>query len=345
MTSVNLLLPVDVHPGQLRPDRDAILHMQIGGETMGTRWSASWFCMPGIDPADVQQKFDAIFKTMIASMSPWEPASIISRFNALSAGQYVDMDEHFASVLQRALKLAESTDGAFDPCLGGEVLRRGFGAAGIAPTPDEPVHGAAAWRALVPEQGRLRQPGHVTLDLSAIAKGYAVDRMADTLQSSGVSQFLVEIGGEYVAQGVKPDRSPWWIDLERPDIQQPRWRIALVGEALATSGDWRQKRMINGQTVSHIVGAQGRAGEFGDLASVSVIASECADADGWATALYAAGDRHGLKLADAHGIEAIFQYRGASAQLSQSMMARLDGQDGVVRLMQSGLCFSRNTPA
>lgn len=327
MSGLNILIPTDVRPDQARPDPAALLFMQLAGTTMGTTWSAQWLARPGLDPETVRQAFEDLFDELTASMSPWETGSLISRFNRLPTGGEIEIDASFDSVLSAALGLARQTDGAFDPCLGGAVMRRGFGATGIGAGADGRLSGPVAWDGLDTRNRYLRQPGGVTLDLCAIAKGYGVDRMAAILQSLGISQYLVEIGGEFAARGVKPDRQPWWIDLERPAAGASPWRLALLDEALATSGDYRQFHIEEGVRTSHIVPHAGRSDAHGDLACVSVIADACASADGWATALFASGDRRGLELAEEFGVKALFQYRDAPARLSSALQARADQDD------------------
>lgn len=324
MSEVNLLIPQDVQPGEARPDRAAILEMRLTGQTMGTVWSATWFAAPGFSEQIVLDEFEALFAGIIASMSPWDAGSLISQFNRLAPGDLLTVDEGFAEVMGMGLEIARASGGQFDPCLGGEVMRRGFGPAGIGAGTGGDRYGPDAWQGLIAGSQIICQPGSVTLDLSAIAKGYAVDRMARILGMLGVSQFLVEIGGEFVARGVKPDRSPWWINLENPCERSGPWRLALVGKALATSGDYRRFRMEAGERISHIVTGSQRRTRFGDLACVSVVHDTCAQADGWATALFASGDETGLALADAQDLAAIFQYRDAPARLSRRMRAMME---------------------
>lgn len=297
---------------------------RLTGETMGTNWSVSWCAAPGLPEETVRQALEARFSAMIASMSPWEPSSLISRYNRLSGGSHIKVDPHFAQVIALALDVAHSSDGAFDPCLGGEVMRRGFGPAGPGSGKEGRVHGPAAWNCIQPEPGCLYQPGGVTLDVSAIAKGYSVDQMAAVMEGFGVTQFLVEIGGEFVGRGVKPDQAPWWVDLENPAPGEPPWRVAMIGNAMATSGDYRQQLIRNGIKLTHIVPAPARKCEFGDLASVTVIHASCALADAWATAIFAAGDKCGMALADRCDLAALLQFRDAPARMSARMIPWLD---------------------
>ncbi|MFN3609059.1 MAG: FAD:protein FMN transferase [Hyphomonas sp.] len=292
---------------------------RLTGQTMGTTWSASWCAAPGLPEETVKAALEASFAKIIASMSPWEPASLISRFNRLAPGDSLAIDDPFADVMAMALEVARASGGAFDPCLGGEVMRRGFGPAGIGAGQEGRAHGPGIWSQLLPEPGRLYQPGTVTLDLNAVAKGYAVDEMARTLEAFGITQYLVEIGGEFTGRGVKPDRSPWWVDLENPAPGEAPWRIALIGHGLATSGDYRQKNVRDWPKLSHIVPFLARECVEGDLASVTVVRENCALADAWATALFAMGDAAGLALAEAQKLAVLLQYRNAPARMSSSL--------------------------
>lgn len=316
MSEVRLLIPADFGRGDVTPRPDAFMGLRLKGETMGTSWSANWCAAPGLPEDTVKAALEAGFARMIASMSPWEPSSLISRYNRLDPGESLTIDAPFAEVMDIALEVARASGGALDPCLGGEVMRRGFGPAGTGAGEEGRAHGPAIWDKLMPEPGRLYQPGGVTLDLNAVAKGYAVDQMARTLENFGITQYLVEIGGEFVGRGVKPDRSPWWVDLENPSPEEAPWRLALVGRAVATSGDYRQQIVRGQHRLSHIVPASSRISQFGNLASVSVIHECCAWADAWATAFFAMGDVPSLALAGELGLATIIQYRDAPARLS-----------------------------
>ncbi len=252
-----------------------------------------------------------VFQQVIAQMSTWEPESQISRFNSLPAGEALPIGREFSEVLSLALDIANHSDGAFDPTLGGETARRGFGPAG-ASAPDTPqLTGPQAWSAIHPVCDVLRQPGGVQLDLSGIAKGYAVDRMADALASLGVTQFLAEIGGEFVGRGVKPDGLPWWVDLD-PAGRSENVRVGLCDLALATSGAYRQTRRTSGGAVSHIVPASEETA-LGTLASVSVLDPCCAVADAWVTALFALGGERGTAMAKARNLKAVFRFWAGEA--------------------------------
>jgi thiamine biosynthesis lipoprotein len=141
-----------------------------------------------------------------------------------------------------------------------------------------------------PTTARLHQPGNLRLDLSGIAKGYAVDAVTALLQSHHIHHSLVEIGGELSGRGLKPDGEPWWVDLENPAPDAlPPFRIALHQRAIATSGDYiRGAHTIDGRTghpAAH------------NIASVSVLHPSAMHADAWASALTVLGAEDGLALA------------------------------------------------
>ncbi|ACI99579.1 FAD:protein FMN transferase [Rhodospirillum centenum] len=337
-TEARPLIPVALARGEARRPPPDSIRLALAGRTMGTDWSLRCHAPAGTDPAGVEAAVQAVFAGTIAEMSTWEPSSFICRFNGAPAGTTLEMPAGFRQVLAAALEVAAATDGAFDPCLAAEVNRRGFTPAPWvppgAPGPQPPPHAPGGWRALAAVTGtgggagagaeRITQPGGLWLDLSAIAKGHAVDGMGHALRALGIECFLVEIGGEFVGAGIKPDLTPWWVALENPDGTPGGWRVALCGCALASSGDYRRRHVRDGRPVSHIVRRPGAADRYGDLASVSVVAADCMRADAWATALFAAGDADGLALADTHGIAALFQYRDAPPRWSAALGVMLE---------------------
>ena len=288
---------------------------------MGTDWSVSALAPPGVGAEDIRSAFESGFARIISEMSTWAPDSLISRFNRLPIGDSLVLPDDFWQVLDITLQVASATDGALNPCLGADVSRLGFGSPTI-PLADQATD-RDAWRTLAPAGPLLTRLAPFQLDLSAIAKGHAVDGMGDALRAMGITSFLAEIGGEFTAGHAKPDGLPWWVDFESP-AAAPAWRVALCDLSLATSGDYRKLRIENGQRVSHIVRHPDAGRDDGDLASVSVLHASCAFADAWATGLFASGASQGLDLANRHGVAALFQFHDQPAQPSiaiESMLA------------------------
>lgn len=328
MTNPRLLIPKGMTPADVRDSRIDAPVRRLSGATMGTGWSLSFAAAEGVANAAVMATLEETFALVIRQMSGWDPRSDLCGFNRSAAGWH-ELQPEFFHVLSRALEIAALTEGAFDPALAMRVDALGFGPlAGISAIPD--VHmgrSDTGWREVELDRANRRasQPGGVALDLSSIAKGYAVDLCAARLRALGVPSFLMEIGGEFVGQGVKPDVQPWWVTLELSDMapgpgEPPATDVALVNLSVATSGDFVRRR----DGVPHLL--DGRTGEpvRGDLSGVAVIHASCMDADGWATALFALGLGEGLAMAERHGLAAVFSQRtadGARTHLSSAAEA------------------------
>jgi thiamine biosynthesis lipoprotein len=170
--------------------------------------------------------------------------------------------------------------------------------------------------ALDPRSGAVRQPGGVGLVLSAIAKGYAVDRLADLLSEAGVSSFLAEIGGELVGRGTKPGGEPWWVLLEAPPGDARRivpTVVALHGLAVAGSGDYRRCAEADGRRMSHLIDPRTGRPASGEVAAVSVVHESCMHADALATALAVMNADGAIAFAERRGIAARIVLRRGDA--------------------------------
>lgn len=297
----------------------AARRIDLAGETMGTNWSLAGY-LDADDEFDVETLRDVIevrFALWVDVFSTWTTDSFVGRYNRATAGMRFDTGPEFEGVMARAVVVADASDGAFNPFLGGAIAAAGFGAPLLRA--GEPV----AWedaREFVAGDG-LVQPGGLQLDLSAIAKGAAVDDMARWARAAGMTSFLAEIGGEFVGEGVKPDGLPWWVEIEAPGGGGAEWRIAACGVSVATSGDAYAVRDEAGDRASHVVA--GNDARDATLRSVTVVHEECALADAWATALFASGPA-GPDLAERRGITALFLHDGGRAVLSAAARAMLD---------------------
>ncbi|HBM83844.1 MAG TPA: FAD:protein FMN transferase, partial [Halieaceae bacterium] len=154
------------------------------------------------------------------------------------------------------------------------------------------------------ELQRLRRLRKVELDLSSIAKGYAVDVLANALSEQGIDSFLVEVGGEMRVAGSSPRGDAWRIAVERPEpgARAVALGIALEDIAVATSGDYRNYFELEGRRYSHSIDPRTGYPVAHDLVSVTVLADDCMTADGWATALTVLGADEALALAEAEGL-------------------------------------------
>ncbi|MDQ8028594.1 MAG: FAD:protein FMN transferase [Brevundimonas sp.] len=315
-----------------RPPSELI--WDFAGQTMGTEWSVRAVPPPGLDRSAIQSAVETELERIIALFSHWDSRSELARFNAAPEGFWA-VSEPFWDLLNRAMDIADDTDGAVDPTLGALVNLWGFGPPGPRPL-DSLGTGAAlpteddilAARA-VSGWGRLRlnrerravqQPGGLQLDLSGIAKGHAVDCVSDRLLALGVAHHLVEIGGELRGRGVKPDGHPWWVELQQPQgAPAPRTVAALFDLAVATSGDWIRHYQVSGRTFSHTLdGRTGRPIDNG-VAAVTVLADTALYADAMATALTVMGPQEGPAFATAMKIAAAFVVRGPDGALTETV--------------------------
>ncbi|SEN04537.1 thiamine biosynthesis lipoprotein [Sphingomonas gellani] len=276
-----IALPAEIDPAAfVGHDRTAPI-VELCGETMGTTWRVLFAAR--VPPPVVRGRIEARLAELVAQLSNWDRASALSRFNDAPANSWVALPPDLARVVEEGLAIAAVSDGAFDPAVGVLVNLWGFGPAGPQPPPT-PVQVTAAlersgfarmgWR---PADASLFQPGGVQLDLSGIAKGYAVDAIVDLLATCGIRHCLVEVGGELSGRGIRPDGEPWWVDLELPDgACFAPLRVAMHGQAVATSGTY----VRGGHNLDPRTGSAPRNG----VVSVSVVAPTAMRADALASA-------------------------------------------------------------
>lgn len=266
------------------------------GRAFGTDWRVVAPSGSGI--ARLAPEFDALFAGVDRIFSPWRADSDISRFNA---GPALANCSHpsLASVTKAALDLASRSEGAFDPTVGPLVAKWGFGPIG---------GGVPDWRGVSAGPGGVTKArADLTLDLCGIAKGWALDQGVRRVRAAGFDDFLFELGGEFAVRGSHPSGRNWRVAVEAPGAsrQGPVLRLP-PGMAVATSGLAAQSYALNGRVYSHIIDPETRAPVAGGLRSVTVISERAMAADGWATALFAAGETAGPDLARAQGIAALF---------------------------------------
>lgn len=264
---------------------------------MGTTWSVQAVAPPAELAAHVKQILDGI----IAQMSHWEPSSAISRFNCAAPGAWRQLPPEFSAVLAATQAVSAASGGAFDPAMGALADLWGFGPLGSRPVPDaravaQARDGSIEHDALLL---RARRFGFASLDLSGIAKGYAVDAVVGRLRALGVADFLAEIGGEFAGAGIRPDGQPWWVDIEPvPGAALEGVRVALHGLAIATSGDYRRWFTAEGRHYAHTLDPRTGMPLDNGVASVTVLHAQCMLADAWATALTVLGPDAGMVTAE-----------------------------------------------
>lgn len=289
----------------------AVIHHTFRGYTMGTTFAVT---VVGADlvegdarVARLESQIQSTLDDIEAKMSTFIADSEISRFNRSTTDGPFPVSAETLAVLGVAREISELTKGAFDVTVAPLVNAWGFGPLGDdGPLPSEEhldqLMPAVGYRHLRIDPSRSTisklHPG-LHVDLSAIAKGHAVDRVAEGLNETGIEAYLIEVGGEVRARGLNPDGRLWRIGIERPEPDSTGLQrvVDLQDVSLATSGDYRNFIEASGHRVSHTIDPRtGRPIEHG-LASVSVIDEQCARADALATALGVMGPDEAFALA------------------------------------------------
>ena len=308
---------------------------------MGTAWGAEVVVphpvcaelvegrAPHTTPSRIDAALQTTLATVIASMSQWDPTSALSRFNEAPVGTWHTLPADLTHVLDAALAVHRASAGAFDPAAGALSELWGFGAAGRrtqAPsgTAITAAHAASGCAAIERDGDSTRRTAPVLLDLSGIAKGHAVDALAACLRALGHDDFLVEIGGEWVGYGVRPDAQPWWIELETPPgLALAPFRVALHGLACATTGDYRRFIPDGTRRLGHTLDPRTGGPINNGVVAVSILAPNCMTADAWATALTVLGPSEGLAMAEREELAARIVTGDGQECLSSALSAML----------------------
>ncbi len=291
----------------------------ITGSTMGTTYTVKVVVRDGEEAAGdrLEVMIDNLLSSVDNAMSTYIEDSEVMEFNRHDAGD-VEVSDDLLEVVAEAQRVARLSGGAFDVTVGPLVDAWGFGPRGFTEAPSDESIGrllaATGFEhiSVDRERGRLTKGSHeVQIDLSAIAKGFAVDRVAGALIRDGYADFMVEVGGEVRAHGRNAERQIWRIGVERPQEggRSVHTVVPLPDLALATSGDYRNFIVRDGVRVSHTIDPRIGRPIAHDLASVSVIQANCMTADAMATALEVLGPAAGMELAVRHDIPALFLVR------------------------------------
>ena len=296
--------------------------IRILGESMGTTYRVTIVDAPDtLTQENLSEGITATLATVNAKMSNWDPASEVSRFNKSQSTSPTNISDAFSFVLTSAQDIHLKTDGKFDVTLAPLINLWGFG----PKTPDADVPADTDIRLARDLVGQDRfltlnaaartlqkhQAG-VSVNLSAIAKGYGVDAVADYLRDNEIERYLVEIGGDLITAGLNPEGKAWAIGIEKPDVAQSTVQtiLNLSDQAMATSGDYRNFNEYDGVRYSHIIDPTTGRPIRHRTASVTVLADTAMAADGWATAMLVLGDQAGMPLAEKHGIAVLFITKG-----------------------------------
>ncbi|MBE9637897.1 FAD:protein FMN transferase [Salipiger pacificus] len=297
--------------------------LELAGFTMGTSYSIAAIDHSNkIDKAELQQAVNASLAQVNAQMSNWDASSEISRFNAAGATDGFAVSHEVAHVMNAAHEINAATDGRFDVTVGPLIDLWGFGSGKTRsdmPSDAEIAQALAccgqAQSVGVSDRALQKMRPEAEVYLSAIGKGFGIDQVARTLASFGITDYMVEVGGDLYTAGKNPDGQAWRIGIETPEafdrgVQQV---VAVSDMGMATSGDYRNYFDFEGKRYSHIIDATTGRPVTHDTASVTVMTENAMLADAWATALLVLGRERGLELANQRDMAALFIERSGKA--------------------------------
>lgn len=291
----------------------------VTGEALGTFYTVTLAMPPDSVNAEVVKKIvDSVLEQIDQQMSTYREDSELSLFNRYEGADSFPLSKCIYAVFQMAQRISKESDGAFDVTVGPLVNAWGFGPDAFKNPPDEAEITALLERIgydkiTLNDDGSIsKSQPDVYCDLSAIAKGYAVDIVAAALESKGISRYMVEVGGEIKVAGLNADNQPWRLGIEKP-VQEGRELQTVVqmeSGALATSGNYRNMYEIDGKLYAHTIDPKTGYPTQNRLASVSVIHRSCAMADGYATALMALGEDKAMLFATKENLAVMFILAG-----------------------------------
>jgi len=291
---------------------------RYSGWTMGTAFNVTVAVMPNTVRTDeLKAGIDRQLNGVDGSMSTFLEDSELSRLNRSRSTDWLPVSDPLATVIAEAQRISRLTDGAFDVTVGPLVNLWGFGPEKRGGD-DLPSSSEIAARLQTcgyrnlhvreePPSVRKLLP-EITIDLSALAKGYGVDRVAGYLESAGINDYLVEVGGELRVKGKSHRGDAWRIGIEKPAPGQRVVQKVLVLDdmAVATSGDYRNYIEVDGQRFSHTIDPRTGRPITHKLASVTVLSHTTMAADALATGLMVLGPDEGFVLAEQNAWAALF---------------------------------------
>lgn len=300
-------------------------YTEVSGSTMGTYYRVHSKCPEPIQTAQIE----SLLAGMVQAFSTWDPNSTISEFNRAEANRWFSVDEEFLSVIDQADRMSRVSGGAFDLTVAPLVEAWGFGT-----TPEESIPSDEEIDSLLVQIGHehlalrqdppsIKKQQELQLDVAGIAKGYSVDQLAQLLDDQSCSDYLIDIGGEIKVKGLNPFSNPWQIAIESPKVDSEILDVfPLSNMSVASSGDYRNFRVIDGVKFSHIIDPRTGYPITHNLVAVTVLHSSCTTADAFATAMLVLGLEESVELAAEQELAAIFITRDNESDGFQLTMSK-----------------------
>jgi thiamine biosynthesis lipoprotein len=267
--------------------------IKISGSAQGTTYHITYLAGPH---SNYREAIDSIFKKIDLSLSTYDTGSIISKINRNDTAVYVD--EYFSDVFNKSIEVSEITKGVFDVTVAPIINAYGFGFTKKEKVNKYLIDSLLKYigfqKVRLTGKKLVKEIPQVMLDFNAIAQGYTVDVLASFLESKGVKNYMVEVGGELRAKGKKADRSNWTVGIEQPDENSEGGEslnavFKIKDKSLATSGNYKKFYVEEGKKYAHIIDPFTGYPAKNNLLSATVIAENCMTADAYATAFMVMG--------------------------------------------------------
>jgi thiamine biosynthesis lipoprotein len=282
------------NPSWEQPAMSSVAHITLSGRFNSNRLKT------------LRRQIDTALEESKQLVNIWDETTEISQFNRFVSTEPFPVSAKFAEIIRYALGFSAQTEGAFDPTVKPLVDHWGFGPKADA-QPLEEIMQAVGWQKVRIESGTLiKSHPQLQLDLAAIADGYGADCVAAVIRAHGCTNFLIEVGGELIAEGTKQSGKPWRVGIEAPSPEKTSGTeifrtLEISGKAMATSGDYRNFQLrTDGTRYSHIIDPHTGKPAESDVAAVTVLAPRCADADAIATTLCVMGSEKGFQWLEKH---------------------------------------------
>jgi len=285
------------------PKEPKIFKNQNAGGALGTSYSIIYLAEKKLD---YQKEIDSVFSAVNKSMSTYIPESDISKINR--GDSTVVVDEMFQEVFQLSKEIYEKTNGYFDPTVGTLVNAWGFGPGEQIELDSARVDSLMRYVgfekvSLTSKKTIGKENPNIHFDFNAIAKGYAIDRLAILMDEKDIQNYLLEVGGEVVAKGENiASKRPWGIAVQDPESERAKISIRLKNRAMASSGNYRKFRFdsVTGKKYVHTVDPKTGFTKNGKTLGVNILAETCAQADAYATAFMAMDIENTIDFLDSH---------------------------------------------
>jgi thiamine biosynthesis lipoprotein len=301
-------------------NQENLIQVKFSGSAQGTYYAVTYYSSSG---TNYQTEIESLLDAFDQSVSMWVPNSIISKINRDESDVYPD--EIFNELFSMSKEVYKGTQGAFDPTVGPLVNAWGFGFTDRMKVDQNVVDSLLpliGFNKVKRENEKIfKDDPRIQFDFNAIAQGYSVDLVGKLLEEKGITNYLIDIGGEVLGKGMKPNNEFWKVGIEKPSDNAGYGEglkaiVNLHNKAMATSGNYRKFYEENGVRYSHTIDPKTGYPVQHSLLSVSVLANDCGTADAWATACMVSGLENSKELINSNPeMEAYFIYSDENGNL------------------------------